>query len=112
MFQPNLNLKIWLYAKPVDMRKQYDGLIVLAKHKLHLSPVSGDLFVFVNHRHTMMKVLYFSQGGYCLWSKRLELGRFHQVAGDGDKISLSWTELQCLIDRINWQKQVKSKRYG
>ncbi|WP_220783740.1 IS66 family insertion sequence element accessory protein TnpB, partial [Shewanella sairae] len=59
---------------------------------------------------TMMKVLYFSRGGYCLWSKRLELGRFHRVDGNSDKINLTWTQLQCLIDGINWQKHVKSRR--
>ncbi|WP_220783845.1 IS66 family insertion sequence element accessory protein TnpB, partial [Shewanella sairae] len=52
----------------------------------------------------------FSRGGYCLWSKRLELGRFHRVDGNSDKINLTWTQLQCLIDGINWQKHVKSRR--
>ncbi len=112
MLLPSPDLRIWLYAKPVDMRKQFDGLIVLAKHQLHASPMSGELFVFINRKQTMMKVLYFSRGGYCLWSKRLELGRFHHVEGDGDKINLTWTQLQCLIEGINWQKQVKNKRFS
>ncbi|MCL1132730.1 IS66 family insertion sequence element accessory protein TnpB, partial [Shewanella sairae] len=72
--------------------------------------MSGELFVFINRKQTMMKVLYFSRGGYCLWSKRLELGRFHRVDGNSDKINLTWTQLQCLIDGINWQKHVKSRR--
>lgn len=103
-------LRIWLYAKPVDMRKQFDELIVLAKHQLHASPMNCELFVFINRKQTIMKVLYFSSGGYCLWSKGLELGRFHHVDGGSDKINLTWTQLQCLIEGINWQKQVENRR--
>lgn len=77
MLLPSPDLRIWLYAKPVDMRQQFDGLIVLAKHQLqlHASPMSGELFVLINRKQIMMKVLYFSRGGYYLWNKRLELDR-------------------------------------
>lgn len=60
-----------------------------------------------------MKVLYYSKGGFCLWSKRLERGRFHRVLTDDkntEKHPLDWAQLQCLIDGINWQKHVKNKR--
>jgi transposase len=58
----------------------------------------------------MMKVLYYHQGGYCLWSKRLERGTFAKVPGDGDKIALNTAQLQCLIDGIYWQKGKQNKR--
>lgn len=105
------NLSVWLYAEPVDMRKQFDGLAALAQSKLKCTASSGELFVFVNRRRTQIKILYYSRGGYCLWSKRLEQGRFHQVKHDEDKIPLNWAELQCLIEGINWQKSAKNKRF-
>lgn len=104
-------LQIWLYAQPVDMRKQFDGLAVLAQNQLQGKASSGDLFAFVNRKRTQIKILYYDRGGYCLWSKRLEQGRFHQVISDSDKIGLDWTQLQCLIEGINWQKMEKQNRF-
>ena len=62
---------------------------------------SGDLFVFINRKRTLMKILYYSKGGYCLWSKRLEQGNFHRLISEDEKIALDWAQLQCLIDGIN-----------
>jgi len=42
------NLVVWLYAHPVDMRKQFDGLAALAQSKLKRVASSGELFVFIN----------------------------------------------------------------
>ncbi len=61
------------------MRKQFDALAALAQSKLKRPASSGELFVFINKRRTYIKILYYSGGGYCLWSKRLEQGQFHRV---------------------------------
>jgi transposase len=108
------NVTVWLYLSATDMRKQFDGLAALVQTQLTMRANTGDLFVFINRRRTQMKVLYYSKGGWCLWSKRLEKGCFHQVqSGDNTskKMPLSWTELHCLIDGINWQKTLKNKRF-
>lgn len=104
------NLAVWLYKHPVDMRKQFDGLAALVRVKMNASPIDGGLYVFVNRRRTQMKILYYSKGGYCLWSKRLERGCYNQVDNMDDKIALNWAQLQCLIEGINWQKMRKNKR--
>ena len=109
------NVRIWLYSEPTDMRKQFDGLMVLAKNKMQGQVVEGHLFVFVNRKRTQMKALYYSRGGLCLWSKRLEKGCFQRVMSDspGDlSSSLNWAQLQCFIEGIHWQKAPKSKRLG
>ena len=102
--------KIWLYLGIADMRKQFDGLAALVSSQLHMQAQQGDWFVFVNRKRTMMKVLYYHQGGYCLWSKRLERGTFGKVIGNGNKIALNTAQLQCLIDGIYWQKGKQNKR--
>ena len=102
--------KIWLYLGIADMRKQFDGLAALVNNQLQMQAQLGDWFVFVNRKRTMIKVLYYHQGGYCLWSKRLERGTFGKVAGYGPKISLNTAQLQCLIDGIYWQKGKQNKR--
>jgi transposase len=104
--------RIWLYQKPVDMRRSFDGLAAIAQNVLSLPVASGDWFVFINRRRTQMKILYFATGGYCIWAKRLERGRFQQVAHDGDRLQLDGTQLQCLISGLDWRKARKSKRFS
>lgn len=102
--------KIWLYLGGADMRKQFDGLAGLVNSQMQMQAQLGDWFVFVNRKCIMMKVLYYHQGGFCLWSKRLERGTFAKVTGDEGKIALNAAQLQCLIDGIYWQKGKQNKR--
>ena len=104
--------RIWLYQKPVDMRRSFDGLAAIAQNVLSLPAASGDWFVFVNRRRTQMKILYFDTGGFCIWAKRLERGRFQPVAQAGDRLQLDSTQLQCLISGLDWRKAHKSKRFS
>lgn len=107
---PLSNGRIWLYTGNTDMRKQFDGLAALAKGQLGMQAQCGDWFVFINKRRTQIKVLYYHQGGYCLWSKRLEKGTFAKVAGGDKKAALNSAQLQCLIDGIYWQKDKQNRR--
>jgi len=77
MFFPEAQVRVWLYTRPTDMRKSFDGLSALVKDKLQENPASGHLFVFINRKRTHLKVLYFDRHGYCVWAKRLEQGQFH-----------------------------------
>jgi len=112
MFFPESQVKIWLYRKPVDMRKSYDGLSALVKHQLLKNPLSGQLFVFINRRGTHLKVLYFDRSGYCIWMKRLEQGQFrYRTSGGDDKQILSGTELKLLLEGIEIKNTRQYKRY-
>lgn len=111
MFFPNDRVRVWLYARPTDMRKQFDGLAALARNQLQEDPMSGHAFVFINRRRTYMKILSFDRDGYCLWCKRLEQGQFNYNADRGDKQALSWTELKLLLDGLEVQKSRQFKRY-
>jgi transposase len=102
--------QIWLYTGDADMRKQFDGLAALVQKQLAMKAHCGDWFVFINKRRTQIKVLYYYQGGYCLWSKRLEKGTFARVTGNANKTALNNAQLQCLIDGIYWQKGKQNRR--
>ena len=102
--------RIWLYLGIADMRKQFDGLAAIVQTQLQMQAQCGDWFVFVNRKRTMMKVLYYQSGGYCLWSKRLERGTFSKVSGHGHTVALNTAQLQCLIDGIYWRKGKQNKR--
>ncbi len=105
------SVPVWLYRRPTDMRKSFAGLTALAKNVLREDPLSGALFCFVNRRRTLMKCLYFAGDGYCLWSKKLERGRF-QVRFDGDdKALVDSRTLQWLIDGIDPGSVHRHKRF-
>ena len=94
-------LQVWLCRQPTDMRKSFDGLAALARHGLGEDPLAGALFVFVNRRRTLMKVLYFEGDGYCIWAKRLERGRF-QVHFDGPpKQAIDYSAWRLIVEGID-----------
>jgi len=111
MLFPESQVRIWLYNRPCDMRKSYDGLSALVKNHLGQDPLSGELFVFINRKRTQMKILYFDRSGYCVWGKRLEQGRFQAHAGGGDTKCLDWTKLKLILEGIDMHSVRYFKRY-
>ncbi|OVE81294.1 hypothetical protein BVY04_03530 [bacterium M21] len=63
---------IYLYRPAADMRRSFDGLSALVQQAFPGQLMEGGLFVFVNRRRTMLKVLYWDRDGLALWGKRLE----------------------------------------
>jgi transposase len=111
MWFPESRVRVWLYRRPTDMRKSFDGLSALVKRELCEAPTDGSLYVFLNRRRTLMKVLYFDRFGYCVWSKRLEQGRF-QVRFDGArKAALDLTALRLIVEGIDTTALRRYKRY-
>jgi transposase len=109
MFFPEGQVRVHVYGRPTDMRKSFDGLYALTRQELAQDPLSGQLFAFINRRATQMKVLYFDRTGFCLWSKRLEAGRFVSDWGKVSTRQMDWTGLKLLLEGIE-PKSVR-KRY-
>lgn len=73
---PPPGVRVWLAAGVTDMRKGFDGLAALVQQTLSLDPFSGQLFAFRGKRGDLVKVLSWDGQGLCLYSKRMEKGRF------------------------------------
>ncbi len=99
MFGPSPIQRIFAYRDPVDMRKSFDGLIVLVKDVLKEDPLSSTLFVFRNRRGNYLKAVYWDRTGYCLYAKRLERGRF-TFPGTSTTQELSEQALRLVLDGI------------
>jgi transposase len=78
---------------------------------LQEDPLSGSLFVFINRRRSQIKVLYFDRSGYCVWSKRLEQGRY-AFRNAGIKHPLSVTQLKLLLEGIELHNIRQNKRFS
>lgn len=108
----NLPIQLWLCTQPTDMRQSYDGLAARVRGPLGRNPLSGHGFVFVNRRRTQLKCLYFEAGGYCIWSKRLERGRYGGSASTAERIrGLSPAEFQALVEGLDWVVRKRLKRW-
>lgn len=68
-------VRVFVAAEPIDMRGSFDALAG-AVRRLALDPLDGHLYVFVNRRRRLAKVLWFDRSGYCVLAKRLERGTF------------------------------------
>ena len=104
--------RIWLCIHPTDMRRSFDGLSTMVRSHLGDDPTNGSWFVFINRRRTQIRVLAFEDGGYCLWSKRLEQGHFAALNCVGDnKRALSCVEFMALIEGVDMVIKRRRKRY-
>lgn len=91
------SVRVLAYTRPTDMRKGFDGLFGLVKDHLGRDPLSGDLYLFVAGNRRRAKVLLWDGTGLCLYSKRLEKGRFAQVWAD-TPLELTMAELQLFLE--------------
>lgn len=65
-------------------------------------PLDGHLYVFLNARRTLMKVLWFDRNGWAIYSKRLERGTFEiPEVGDGvRRVAVDAAQLAMIIEGI------------
>jgi transposase len=93
--------KAWLAAGVTDMRKGFNGLSALAQNVLKQDPFSGHLFVFRGRRGDLVKLIWFDGQGACLFSKRLEKGRFVGPSAASGTITLSPAQRSILLDLLD-----------
>jgi transposase len=84
-------------------RKGFDGLALLVQEVLKRDPHGGHLFVFRGRRGSPIKVLWHDGQGMCLFSKRLERGRFIWPSASGGAVTITPAQLGCLLEGIDWR---------
>jgi transposase len=88
-------VRVFAYAHPADLRKGFEGLSALVRQELGRSPLSGDLFLFVNRLRHRAKVLHWDGTGLCIYAKR----RFACLWNESRQhLELSETELRLFIE--------------
>lgn len=102
--------RIWLAAGLTDMRRGMEGLAALVQVQLGCEPFSGQLFVFRGRRGDLIKILWSSGDGLCLFAKRLERGRFIWPQASDGAVHLSAAQLSMLLEGIDWRHPVRTTR--
>ncbi|MFC3417779.1 IS66 family insertion sequence element accessory protein TnpB [Algoriphagus hitonicola] len=49
------------------MRKGFDGSSGLVRNTLERDPLSGEVYIFLNRSHTLVKLLHWEAGGLVLY---------------------------------------------
>ena len=97
------NTKVWLAAGVTDMRRGFVSLAAQAEATLKQDPYTGHLFVFRGRRGDLVKVIWWDGQGACLFSKRLEKGKFVWPSAKDGKLFLSPAQLAMLLEGIDWR---------
>jgi transposase len=100
--------RIGIVAGVTDLRRGFTGLSGLVQTALEVSPFSGHVFVFRGRRGDLIKVLWWSGDGLCLFAKRLERGRFTWPQATNGAVSLSQAQLSMLLEGIDWRHPIRS----
>jgi len=68
------------------------------------------MFVFRGRRGDLIKVIWWDWQGACLFSKRLEKGRFVWPSPASGKVALSPAQLSMLLEGIDWRAPERTWR--
>jgi transposase len=106
------SVRIYLATGPVDLRKSIDGLGALAGVRGH-DVYSGHLYVFVSRRGDRVKILAWDHGGFVLYYKRLEKGRFRlpEILPGAEEVEVDATQLAMLLDGIDVRRVKRPERW-
>jgi transposase len=107
--------KVFLARQVTDMRKSFRGLLALTEAVLRQDPASGHLFVFVNRRRDLLKILHWDGSGYWIWYRRLERGTFQLPATDSGEaqagVELTPAQLSLILEGIDLASVRQRLRY-
>jgi len=97
------NPRVYLCLEPVDMRRSFDALALLAQQRCGSHPQSGSLFCFLSRSGRRLKLLWWERNGYCILYKRLHGACF--VLPDGaspgaESMSIDRDQLAALLSGI------------
>jgi transposase len=96
--------RIFLACGATDMRKGFDGLAVMTQQVLEQSPHSGVLFAFRGKRGDLVKLLWYDGQGMCLFSKRMDRGRFVWPSTKTGSVVMTAAQLSMLLEGIDWRR--------
>ena len=103
-------VRVWLATGHTDMRRGFPGLALQVQETLKADPHAGHLFVFRGKRGDLIKVIWHDGQGACLYSKRLERGRFIWPAAKDGRVTISPAQLGYMLEGIDWRFPQKTYR--
>lgn len=105
---------VYVATEPCCLRKSFEGLANEVRQALAKDPLSGHVFVFLNRRKNMVKLLLWTRGGFTILAKRLERGTFtfpERVTSTAASVEVDVHELSMLLEGIDVTRGRTSRRW-
>ena len=103
-------VRVWLATGHTDMRKGFPSLSLQVQEVLRRDPLSGHLFCFRGRSGDLLKVIWHDGQGACLFTKRLERGRFLWPSPADGAVTISSAQLGYLLSGIDWRNPQETWR--
>lgn len=103
-------VRVWLATGHTDMRRGFPSLALIVQEQLTQNPYSGHLFIFRGRRGGLIKVIWHDGQGACLFSKKLERGRFIWPTPSEGAVTISPAQMGYLLEGIDWRAPQKTWR--
>ena len=113
-FAPGPRMRIYLYAKDVDMRKSFDGLHAIVQSEFDADVRAGDAFLFLNRRRDRVKLFFWDRDGLAIFAKRLEKGTFERPPAppQAKHVEIDGMQLSLLLTGIELSSVKRRARYA
>ena len=94
--------KIFLITGRTDMRKSFDGLMMIIRDTFMLDPYANALYLFCGRDSRKLKALHYEKDGFVLLSKRLDgHGRFQWPRNSSEAKQLTRQEFRWLLEGLS-----------
>lgn len=103
--------RVFIAVGATDMRKSINGLSLLVEEEFGLDLFSGSFFAFCNRKRDLVKILYWSGNGFCIWMKRLEEEVFRWPDSSEEVVEISQRALEWLLHGLDFQQAHKQLDY-
>jgi transposase len=108
------SVRVYFATAPMNLRMSFEGLSNAVREVLREDPLAGHVFVFLNRRKTMVKLLVYTRGGYTIIHKRLEQGTFAfpaRVVDGVASVAIDVHELAMLLEGVDLARAKTSARW-
>ena len=103
-------VRVWLATGHTDMRCGFPSLALRVQEILKKDPLSGHFFCFRGKKGDLLKVIWHDGQGSCLFTRRLERGRFIWPSLADGSVTISTAQLSYLLSGIDWRNPQETWR--
>ena len=103
MFGLSDNLRYYIFNGRTNLRGGYMRLCATIREEMGCDPRNeNNVYIFINRRCTIIRMLHYERGFYVMYEKRPETGRFRRPVYDSKsgKYKISYVDLVCLTEGI------------
>ena len=96
-------LRFYIFNGKTNLRGGYMRLCATVRDEMGCDPRdSRNVYVFINRRCTIIRMIHYERGFYVLYEKRPGTGRFRRPAYDSKtgKYRISYADLVCLTEGL------------